>query len=115
LGEVEAAGVGAFPDDELPAEIGRRESFNAEEMCAYAVDLDAIVEEQGILEVVCTATSLWEELREELQEEGHNADEPPDGGNKVIDDDYIHLDDDLDEDDLADLPDDVEAEEAAAE
>jgi hypothetical protein len=46
-----------------------------------------------------------------LREEG-----PGVGGNKVDDDEYFHLDnDDLDADDLADLPDYAEAEQAAAE
>jgi hypothetical protein len=72
----------------------------------YAVGLDAAIEEQGILEAVCVSTSLPEELREE----GHVDDEPPDSGNKVDDDDFVHLDDDF----LAELEDDREAEEAAA-
>jgi hypothetical protein len=37
-----------FPDDELAAKITAREAFNAEEAFAYATDLDAQVEEQGL-------------------------------------------------------------------
>jgi hypothetical protein len=100
-----------FPDDELAVEIAAREAFNVEESAAYAVDLDAQVEEHGVLETAHAATRLQRELREELRKEGLGA-----GGNEV-DDDYVHLDDadDLDDDDLADLPDDAEAEEAATE
>jgi hypothetical protein len=97
-----------FPDDELAA----RKAFDAEETAAYAANLDAVIEEQGILEVVCLATSLWKELYEELREEGHVADKPPDGGNEVNDNDFVHLDnDDLDGDFLAELGDDHEAKE----
>jgi hypothetical protein len=112
LGEVEADGAGALPDDELTTEIAVMEAFDAEETATYATDLDATVEEQGVLEVAREATSLPEELRED----GHVADEPLDCGNKVDDDDFVHLDDDdLDGDFLAKLGDDREAEEAAAE
>jgi hypothetical protein len=55
LGEVEADGAGALPDDELAVEIAGREAFDAEETAAYAADLDAAIEEQGILEAACVA------------------------------------------------------------
>jgi hypothetical protein len=74
-----------FPDDELAAEIAAREAFDAEEMAAYAANLDAAVEEQDVLEEAHAAMS-------------HGADEPPD------DDDF-----------LAQLSDDAKATEAAAE
>jgi hypothetical protein len=51
------------------------------------------------------ATCLREELPEEPREEGPDA----------AADYYVHLHDDLDADDLTDLPNDAEAEEAAAE
>jgi hypothetical protein len=54
-----------FPDDELAAKITAREAFNAEEAFAYATDLDAQVEEQG-LEAAHIATRLREELRQVL-------------------------------------------------
>jgi hypothetical protein len=56
-----------FLDDEVAAEIVTRKAFDTEESAAYAADLDAQVEERGILEVAREATHLWEELREELQ------------------------------------------------
>jgi hypothetical protein len=80
-----------FPDDEIAVEIAVRETFNVEE-AARAV------------------TRLREELCEDLREEGHVADDPPDNSNKVDDEDYVNLDND----DLVDLPDDAEAEEAVA-
>jgi hypothetical protein len=84
--------------------IAAREAFDAKETAAYTADLDARVEEQGVLEAARAATRLREELREELPEEGFDASD-----NKG-DDDYVHLDDDdLDEDDLADLSTDAEA------
>jgi hypothetical protein len=93
-----------FPDDELAAEIAVREAFDAKETTAYTPNLDALVEEQDILEAAHMATSLREELHEELRKKG------PDNN-----DDYVHLDDDnLDTDDLFDLPDNTEAKEAAA-
>jgi hypothetical protein len=95
-----------FPDDELAAEIAARKAFDVEESATYVADLDAQVEEQGVLEAVRTAMRLREELREDLREKGLGA-----SGNEV-DDDYIHLDD---ADDLNDLPGDNEAEDAAAE
>jgi hypothetical protein len=42
-----------FPDGELAAEITTREAFDTEEAAAYIADLDATIEEQGVL-----ATSL---------------------------------------------------------
>jgi hypothetical protein len=96
-----------FPDDELTAEITAREAFDAEETAAYAADLDAQVEEQGVLDTTRATTRLWEELRDELRAEG--------SGVAVNDNDeeYIHLGDD----DLAylKLPTNEEAAEAAAE
>jgi hypothetical protein len=56
-----------FPDDPLAVEIAAREAFDAEESAAYAADLDARDEEQGVLEAACAATRLREELREELR------------------------------------------------
>jgi hypothetical protein len=58
-----------FPDDELATEIAVREAFGAEESATYADDLDAQVEEQGVLKVVRIATHFQEELLEELREE----------------------------------------------
>jgi hypothetical protein len=101
-----------FPDNELTMEIASREAFDAEETPAYATDLDAAIEEQGILEAAHVARSLPEELREE----GNIINEPPDDGNKVDYDDFVHLnDDDLNGDFLAELGDDREAKEADAE
>jgi hypothetical protein len=80
-----------FPNDEIAVEVTVREAFNAEE-AARAV------------------TRLREELCEDLREEGHVADDPPDSSNKFDDEDYVNLD----SDDLVDLPDDADAEEAAA-
>jgi hypothetical protein len=91
-----------FSYDPLAAEITVREAFDAEESVAYAADLDAQVEEQGILEAARAAKRLLEELREELRGKGSGS------GNE--DDDYLHLDDDeLDADFLAELPTDAEA------
>jgi hypothetical protein len=61
------------------------------------------------------ATSIRKDLRKELREEGHITDEPREGGNKV-DDNFVHLgEDNLDDDFLAELTDDAEAEEVIAE
>jgi hypothetical protein len=87
-----------FSYDPLAAKIAVREAFDAEESVAYAADLDAQVEEQGILEAARAAKRLLEELREELRGKGSGS------GNE--DDDYLHLDDDeLDADYLAELSD----------
>jgi hypothetical protein len=107
-GEVEGAGAERFPDDELATEIVVREAFDVEEAAAYAADLDAQVEEQGVLKAACAATRLRDELRHELREEGSGA-----SGNDD-DNDYLYLVDDLDADFLADLPTDTEAAEAVA-
>jgi hypothetical protein len=99
-----------FPDDNLAAELAVRELFDAEEATAYAADLDAQVEEQGVLDTAHAATRLRGELREELRAEASCA-----GGNE---EEYVHLDDDdLDADDLAYLkvPTDEEAPESSAE
>jgi hypothetical protein len=98
-----------FPNDDLAAEIVARELFNAEETIAYVADLYAQVEEQGVLDTVRAATHLRGELREELQTEDSSA-----GGNKEK---YMHLDDDLNTDDLTylELPTDKEAAESAVE
>jgi hypothetical protein len=99
-----------YPDDDLAAEVAARALFNAKETDAYAADLDAQVEEHGILNMAHAATRLRGELREELRAEG------PSTG--VTEEEYVHLDDaDLDADDLAylKLPTDVEAVESAAE
>jgi hypothetical protein len=69
-----------FLDDELAAEIAAREAFDAVETVALAA----------------------------VEEQDHVADEPPDGGNEVNNDD-------LDGDFLAELGNDHEAEEAGAE
>jgi hypothetical protein len=105
-----------FPDDDLAVESAARELFDAEETTAYAVDLDAQVEEQGVLNTVRAATRLWDELCHELRAESSGA-----GGNSD-NDEYVHLadadlDDDFDADDLAylELLTDEEAAEAAAE
>jgi hypothetical protein len=98
-----------FPDDDLAAEITARELFDAEETAAYTADLDAQVEEKGVLDMACAATRLRGELREELRAEGFGA-----SGNKK---EYVNLDDDdLDADDLAylELPTDEEVAESAA-
>jgi hypothetical protein len=100
----------SFPDDDLPAKITARELFNAEETAAYAADLDAQVEEHGVLHTARAATRLWDELRDELWAEGSGVDCDSD------DDEYVHLadtdlNDDFDADDLAylELPTDEEA------
>jgi hypothetical protein len=82
-----------FLNDELVMEIAAREAFDTKETATYAADLDAAIEEQGILEAAHVAMSLRKELREELREEGHVAEDPPDGDNKGDDDDFFHLDD----------------------
>jgi hypothetical protein len=88
-----------FPDNELATEIAAREAIVAEEAAAYAADLYAHVEEQGVLETTHTTTRLREELPRELRAEGSGT------GGKADDDDYVHLDnDDLDANFLADLP-----------
>jgi hypothetical protein len=105
-----------FPDDKLTTEITERKAFDTEETVAYVTDLDAVVEEQGVLEAVRAAKSIRKELRKELREEGHITDEPREGGNKVDDDDFVHLgEDNLDDDFLAELTEDAEAEEVIAE
>jgi hypothetical protein len=85
-----------FLNDELATEIAAREAFDAEETTTYAADLDPTVEEPDVLETARVATSLREELRDEMREEGHghDADEPSDGDNKVDNNEFIHLDDD---------------------
>jgi hypothetical protein len=62
-----------FPDDDPAAEITTRELFDLEETAAYAADLDAQVEEQGVLNTVRAATRLRGKLREELWAEGSDA------------------------------------------
>jgi hypothetical protein len=105
-----------FPDDELAAEIEARELFNTEETAVYAIDLDAQVEEQGVLNTTRVMTRLQDELRDDLRAEGLGG-----GGNgNGNDDEYVHLDDldyDFDADDLAylELPTVTEATEATAE
>jgi hypothetical protein len=96
-----------FPDDEVAAEIAAREAFDAEEMAAYAADLDAQVEAHVILDTAHGATRLRDEFHKELRAEGSGA---GDNRNK---EEYVHLDDD----DLTylELPTDEEAAEAAAE
>jgi hypothetical protein len=96
-----------YPDDDLAAEICTRELFDAEETAPYAVDLDAQVEEQGVLDTTRATTRLWEELRDELRAEGSGV------ALNDNDEEYIHLGDD----DLAylKLPTNEEAPEAAAE
>jgi hypothetical protein len=78
-----------------------REAFNVKESAAYIVELDAQVVEQGVLEASRAVTSLREKLhdklRKELREEGFDT-----SGNE--DDD-----DDLDIDELADIPTDEQA------
>jgi hypothetical protein len=102
-----------FPDDELAAEIEARELFNTEETAVYAIDLDAQVEEQGVLNTTRVMTRLQDELRDDLRAEGLG------GGGNGNDDEYVHLDldYDFDADDLAylELPTDTEAAEATAE
>jgi hypothetical protein len=93
-----------FPDDDLAAEI------DAEETVVYAADLDAQVETHGVLDTARAAARLWDELRNELRVKGSGA-----GGNRNREE-YGHLDDDLDADDLAylELPIDGKAAEAVA-
>jgi hypothetical protein len=101
-----------YPDDDPAAELAARELFDAEETAAYAADLDAQVEEQGVLDTARTATRLRGELREERRAEGFGT------GTGRSKEEYVHLDDDyLDADNLAylELPTDEEAAESAAE
>jgi hypothetical protein len=98
-----------YPDDDLVGEAAARVLFYAEEAASYAADLDAQAEEQGVLDMARAATRLRGELREELRAEGSGAD--------GTEEEYVHLDDDLDADDLAylELPTDEEAAESFAE
>jgi hypothetical protein len=98
-----------YPDDDMAVEAAARALFDAEEAASYAADLDARAEERGVLDRARAATRLRGELREELRAEGSGAC----GTEK----EYVHLDDDLDADDLAylELPTDVEVAESAAE
>jgi hypothetical protein len=76
-----------FPDDDLAAEIAVRELFDAKDVAAHAADLNAQVEEQGILDTARAATHLRDELRDELRADGSGA-----GGNDD-DEEYVHLGD----------------------
>jgi hypothetical protein len=73
----------------------------------YVANLDAQIEEQGILKAACAATCLWEELHEELR--GGGGAGGSGGSNEDDNDNYLHLDEDLDADFLAELLIDVEA------
>jgi hypothetical protein len=82
-----------YPDDDLAAEATTRALFDAEETAAYAADLDAQVEEQGVLDIARVAMCLRGELREELRVEGSSA-----GG---IEEEYLHPNDaDIDDDSM---------------
>jgi hypothetical protein len=98
-----------YPDDNMAAEAAARALFDAEEAASYTADQDARVEEQDVLDTARVATRPRGELREELRAEGSGA-----GGTE---EEYVHLDDDLDADELAyvELPTDEEAVESAAE
>jgi hypothetical protein len=62
-----------FPDNDLAVEIASRELFDAEQTAAYATDLDAQVEEQGVLDTARATTRLRGELCKELRVEGSTA------------------------------------------
>jgi hypothetical protein len=98
-----------YPDDDMAVEATARALFETEEVASYAADLDARAEEQDVLDMARATTRLRGELREELRTEGSCAD--------GTEEEYVHLDDDLDADDLAylELPTDEEAMESAAE
>jgi hypothetical protein len=71
-----------FPDDDLAAEIAARELFYTEETGAYAADLDAQMEEHGILDTARLRGVLCEVRRAKGSGAGGNEEE------------YVHLDDD---------------------
>jgi hypothetical protein len=99
-------------------EIAARELFDAEETTAYAADLDAQVEAQGVLDTARAVTRLRDELHNELRVEGSGASGNDNGNyNEYVHLDKDDLDDDFDADDLAylELPTNEEAAEAATE